>query len=368
MDLDVVEVVARFGGTIIDVAHVGPTDVYRIGTAPGTNLTVPGLTSFPLVDGAKIRHPHGVVAVEHESSTELRVGELVLSLTRAKLPRAPLARPRPDWRPPVFLALSLIAHLTLWLIALTHAPFERLLEKPRPRMRFAHIAQPVPEPEPKPKPEKREDEPEQRAQPASHARVTRSQLAEQANRAERPTSTEEMGREASYWTARVAKSFDNTKVVERVGALREEDNFTEEDTYTDGFSGEKRFDPSTREGFESIKSQGFTTMPLDVKQCANKKTCSVKGPIPALFVRTHLIEQMGAIYECYAQHAEGPGTIELAFTIDGNGAVQDARGSGLGGTGACAAQVAGTIFFKALGNDYDPPRETRVRWTILFKS
>jgi hypothetical protein len=105
----------------------------------------------------------------------------------------------------------------------------------------------------------------------------------------------------------------------------------------------------------------------DVKLCPNKD-CTVEGPIPALYVRTHLLHHMDAIYECYEQHASGPGTIVLSFTIDSHGGVHDAQGSGLGETGACAARVVGEIFFKALGDDWDPPRETRVRWPVQFKS
>ena len=117
MDSDVVEVVARFGGTILDVAHVGPADTYRIGTAQGTNLSVPGLTCFPLVAGGKVRHPVGVPVVERDGRTELRVGVLSIHITRTKLSGAPIARRRIEWRTPAFLAASLVVHLAIWFVA-----------------------------------------------------------------------------------------------------------------------------------------------------------------------------------------------------------------------------------------------------------
>jgi hypothetical protein len=359
MDRDVVEVVARFGATIIAVAHVGPNETYRIGTAPSANLAVPGLTSFPLVDGGTIRRPHGVHAVEHERGTELHIGALTLSIARTKLSRAPLARPRIDWWPRMFLAASLIAHLSLWLIALAVAPFERLIEKPRPRMRFAHVAEPSESIEPKPL---RKRESGAAAQPESATRVARPA------RGKRPEDDAELGRPASYWTARVAKAFDNTKLVERLGELTAENQYVEDDENAKGFGGGGgRFDPGPAESVNTGEGYGAAMMAYDVKLCP-KKSCTVTGPIPALYVRTHLHAHMDAIYDCYAQHADGPGTIVIEFLISPDGAVRDARGSGLGETGACAARVVGEIYFKALGNDYDPPRETHVRYPLLFKS
>jgi hypothetical protein len=354
MERDVVEVVARFGGTIIDVAHVGPTETYRIGSAPTANLAVPGLTCFPLVDGRMIRHPHGIAAVEHEGWSELQIGALTLWVGRTKLAVTPVARRRPEWRVWAFLAASLIAHLAVWLIAVTTAPLERLVDKPRP-MILVHNAVAPERVEPKPA---RKRESAAAAQPANGDRVPRP-------RAKRRTSaTEEMGHDAGYWAARVMKSIDDAHVVEQVGALTAENQYDEDAENAKGFGGSPRMGPP-----ESIKTNGYEgiMIPFNVKLCPNK-SCTVKGPIPALFIRTHLHAHMDAIYDCYLEHAGGPGTIVLEFSITADGAVRDAHGSGLGETGACAAGVLGEIYFKALGNDYDPPRETHVRYPVLFKA
>jgi hypothetical protein len=182
MDTDVVEVVARFGGTILDVTHVGPTETYRIGTAPGTSCAVPGLTCFPLVDRGTIRRPLGVDTVERDGWMELRVGEVALWISRTKLHRAPLGRPRFDIRPIVYGAATLVAHLAIWLIAVAYAPPERLGEKSR--MRLVHVAEPPPPPppvEPTPKPAAEQPSAED-TQPAKAERVTRAQQLARAKR------------------------------------------------------------------------------------------------------------------------------------------------------------------------------------------
>ena len=53
----------------------------------------------------------------------------------------------------------------------------------------------------------------------------------------------------------------------------------------------------------------------------------------SLRVFAQLHEIMGAIYECYTEHSDGPGTITLEFTIKGDGSVVNASGTGLGDTG-----------------------------------
>ncbi|HEX5062723.1 MAG TPA: hypothetical protein VFV99_25295 [Kofleriaceae bacterium] len=351
MDSDVVEVVARFGGTILDVAHVGPADTYRIGTAQGTNLSVPGLTCFPLVTGGKVRHPVGVPVVERDGWTEIRVGALSIHITRTKLARAPLARPRIQWRTPAFLAASLVVHIAIWFVALLHAPIEKLpAQKPRPRL--VHVEVAPPEPPPKPAPHEATENERKKAsvaavQPSRRPRVPREE------RDERITTTEAA-------VAAMARSFDAIDLAGKMADLRPEDTYREDEANARGFGGGgtgRRFDPGPA---ESIASGPYATMIFDVKLCPNK-ACTVEGPVPALFVRTHLLAHMDEIYACYMEHASEPGTIVLSFTITPDGAVRDARGTGLGETGPCAARVVGEIFFKALGNDYVPPRSTYVR-------
>jgi hypothetical protein len=348
---DVVEVVARFAGTIVDVKHVGPTSTYRIGTAPDVDLAVAGLTSFPIVEAGRVRCPVGMETHAHGATTELRAGAITLHLTRMKLTRSAVPRRRFDLRTPAFVLASLITHLALWLAAERLAPFERI-DSEHPRLRLARLASP-PAPVPPPPVADTQPPPRAHAKAASvqPARNDRAAVVAREIRADRLRAEEAV--------RAVAKSFDDTQVVARVGELTAEDAYVEDDANAHGFGGGRRFDPSQREGWGTIETGAYATMIYDVKLCP-KQSCDVVGPIPALYVRTHLHAHMDAIYDCYATHASGPGTIVLEFTITGDGAVRDARGSGLGETGACAARVVGEIFFKAL------ERETRVKYPVKF--
>jgi hypothetical protein len=352
MDSDVVEVVACFGDTIVDVAHIGPTGAYHIGTAPGVDLEVAGLTRFPLVDGRVVRCPVGMQAFDDGEVTVLRAGALAIRVSRTKLPRASLARPRFDLRVPLFVLASLIAHLAVWLAAVRFAPLERVaIERPR---RFTRLIEaPVPPPPPVPSPV---IAPKPAVQQVHERRVAVDRKRAELERVRIVSANR--GRVVDT-VASVAKSFDDIRLEERLGELTAENTYDEDAANAQGFGGGRRFDPSQREGFGTVETGPYATMPYDVKLCP-KKSCDVVGPIPALYVRTHLHAHMDAIYDCYTAHADGPGTIVLEFTITADGAVRDARGSGLGETGSCAARVAGEIFFKALGS------ETRVRYPLRF--
>lgn len=361
MDREVVEVVVRFGSTILDVAHVGPTETYRIGTAPDTNLAVPGVTAFPLVDGRTVRCPVGMRAIEQAGSTELSVGALTIHVTRTKLPRTVLARPRVEWRPHAFGLASLVAHLAIWLAALVFAPLERVAAPRVSPLRLARIADVPPPVDEAKRPPRSRASANGSHPPRPHAPANRSRPPGVARPSRGVTSGIEAARSETVASAvsSVAASFDRIDVAKQLGELDPDDAYIPERATGGGFGSGRSFDPSKREGFGSIESGGYATLPFNVKLCPDR-SCTVKGPIPALYVRTHLHHHMAAIYDCFAQYADGPGTIVLEFTITADGAVRDARGSGLGETGACAARVAGEIFFKALGS------ETRVRYPLRF--
>jgi hypothetical protein len=351
----VVEVVVRFGDTILDVAHVRPHETYRIGTAPGLELAVPGHTNFPLVSGGSIRCPVGVPVRHIGATIELRFAYASIELTKRELDLARLARPRPPWRVAAFVAASLLVHIAVWLCAVTLEPFERLIERTneRPRMRYVHVADHDPPPEPPPKPVAKPVEP----QPVPSASAPVSPPPRRA-RAERLTVTNQAEAAAKF-----AAMVDKTHVVERVSALRPEDTYNEDDANAKGFGGSPRFPPG-----ETIATGDYKVMAYDVKLCP-KKSCTITGPVPGSFIRAQLHEHMDAIYRCYLEHASEAGTIVLEFSIAGDGSVHNASGSGLGETGACAARVLPEIYFKAIGDNDVPegkPKVTRVRYPIRF--
>jgi hypothetical protein len=353
MATSVVEVVVRFGDTILDVVYVRPHQTYRIGTAPGLELALPGHTSFPLVAGGRIRCPVGVPVTHVGATIELRFAYASVELTKRELDVTPVPRPRLRWGVIAFVVASLILHLGIWAAATTLEPFERLVDVQQPRLRYVHVAdrEPPPEPPPMPVVEKRE-EPHAAAAAAPPA-------APRKRRAIERISVANPAEAASRFAAMVAK----TNVVERVSALRPEDTYNEDDANAKGFGGSPRFPPG-----ETIKTGDYKVMTYDVKLCP-KKSCTLSGPVPGTFVRAQLHEHMDEIYDCYVAHASEPGTIILEFSIAGDGTVHGAKGSGLGETGACAARVLPQIYFKAIGDNDVPegkPRVTHVRYPIRF--
>jgi hypothetical protein len=360
MARSVVEVVVRFGDSVVDVAHVPPDAEYRIGTAPGVDLAVEGHTSFPLVAAGRIRCPVGLPSSEQDGRVELQLARLTLTLTPISLDVPAVARPRFDARLLRFALASLLVHVSIWLWAAVTAPFERIVEQPRPRLRHVHVEDvsepPVP---PKPAVEQAREPTAERpklAAPRAKRKVTRTTETDVATA---------MPASMAAAAAMLAKSAADTHVVERVSALRPEDTYNEDDANAKGFGGSPRFPPG-----ETIKTgPGYKLMLYDVRLCP-KKSCTVTGPVPASFVRAQLHEHMDAIYDCYVQHADGPGTIVLEFTIMGDGSVRDAKGRGLGETGACAARVLPEIYFKAIGDNDVPEGKTRltkVRYPLEFR-
>lgn len=327
----VVEVVVRFGATLVEVVRVGPGETFALPWHSTVRLVVDGMIRVP----------------------SLQVGLATIEVTRCVAATERVERPGVQLRLAAFVLASLVVHLGVWLYAMLFEPFERLVETQRPRLRHVHVAQmDEPAPEPSPRAE---------VQPPAPA----------VTRAKAPASRRETGVEqrratnAAAAAAEVAAIVENTRVVERVGALRPEDTYNEDDANSRGFGGSPRFPPG-----ETIKTgEGYELMTYDVRLCP-AKSCKVTGPVPPAFVRAQLHEHMTAIYACYTKHASGAGTIVLEFTIAGDGSVRDARGSGLGETGACAARVLPQIYFKAIGdNDVadGKPRTTRVRYPIEFR-
>ena len=343
MARDVVEVVAHFGDTVVAIAHLGPRDSYRIGHAPDVDLAIAGHTSFPLVDRGTLRLPLGAPVEQRGSTTTVRFGQVSIAIARTKLPRTRVPKQRPAWRTPLYVLASAAVQLFIYLWAMVHEPLERLVVKQEPRLRYVHVDTPEPDPAPK-----------RTTQAPAHAAASAAPAGNRPRHAHRDADRG-IAEAMSLAIARATK----IDAPWRVAQLRPEDTYDEDAANQKGFGGWGRFDPDQREGFETVKAGEYVTFNFDVKLCPDQ-ACTAKGPFPKQGVRGYLHANMAAIYDCYVQHASGPGTIGLEFTITGDGSVRDSKGSGLGEVGLCAARVVASINFKALAGD------THVRYPIRF--
>ena len=153
-----VEVTVRFAGTLLEAVVIVPGRSFRLGSAPGVDVAVPGLISFPLVDsGGLVRIPAGLTAFRQDgvaladiaplaltgdTRIRLAIGAIVIDLAVAT-PVAPLARLPLDRRPLPYLAVALVAHLAVWTAAMS-----RGVPPPVPRLVHARLAKRPPPPPP----------------------------------------------------------------------------------------------------------------------------------------------------------------------------------------------------------------------------
>src|SRR5262249_53904655 len=103
--------------------------------------------SFPIIDSGNVRIPLGTPTAKQGETTTLRLGRVAIAIRRTKLPHVPVPKRRPDWRPPAYLLGALIVELFIYFLAISCEPFQRLVVKREPRLRYAHVGEPPPEPE-----------------------------------------------------------------------------------------------------------------------------------------------------------------------------------------------------------------------------
>jgi hypothetical protein len=114
MTQDVVEVAARFGDTLLEVALVERRFV--VGDAPGADLRIAGVPPV-VVDGFDVRGPRGTQTLRFGDRVRLEVGPVELEVARVRRPVAQVPHQRIERRPLAYLALSLTAHVALYAIA-----------------------------------------------------------------------------------------------------------------------------------------------------------------------------------------------------------------------------------------------------------
>ncbi|HEX7700259.1 MAG TPA: hypothetical protein VF403_06055, partial [Kofleriaceae bacterium] len=134
------QITARFGDSLVETAEIERDGSYRIGTAPGVDLAVARIGSFPIVTGDAtgfiVRTPVGMgdatdVRLAADQPVTLRFGMITITIELVAQ-TAPLPVRKIDRRPYAFIVGSLIVHLLVWgaAIVFAHAP---IAKKPRPR-------------------------------------------------------------------------------------------------------------------------------------------------------------------------------------------------------------------------------------------
>jgi hypothetical protein len=292
--MQVVERIARIGDTILEVEHLPPCERYRLGT--------------------------------------FQVGLVTVTISRTTLdvPRVP--RQRPELRPYVYLAASLIVLLAIWFAAVTTSPLEKIV---RPTRRIAHVTH-VHEPPPPPTTAKE-------SKPAAVGVIAHHH------------------REPAATPAHLAKVIGNIHIAEQLAAA---DGPADPDAALDeqGFGGgghrfdvdavapEKTYEVGKWALPTYFRKKGELAPVPSITLC-DDGSCSVEGPREMHAILAQLIEHEAEIAMCYREHTgDLDGQIRIRFVISPQGKVTGEYGTpdgpvgyGTGTVGRCVAKLAARL-------------------------
>lgn len=398
--MQVAEIAVRFGDTLIDSRHLR-SGTFRIGSAPGVDLAMVGLTSFPLVERAErsfvVRIPTGLRATRFddlareatpvEGPLVLRPGdriavtlgtvevEIVL-VTRA----APLARPPLDTRWPRWIAGALIAHL-LALLVIDRLADPEIQGVPVPSLYSLLPRAPEPEPPPsvqarvRPRPSKK-SRPQPRAIAAAIEPAASEPAAAKATERRRAKAVAGARKSAGGIFGSLGESIgaivgkaDIQKEVDAAGPL-----YREYEATTGQFGNGRHFEgaPTVKVGRYATISSGRGAgdyyrlrgeiggpMPPSVEHCTGE--CTASGGLHRDVVRSAIASYNQAILGCYERGgaAKRAGEVVVELTIGDDGKVITTDGEGLGRTGACVAGVLRRVKFPKAA-------PTTVRYPLSF--
>lgn len=270
----VIEVVARIGDSIIDIAHLPPGATYRLGTA---ELATPTSATF--------------------TSSTRRAGLVRITMTRGFRVETPVPRKRPEIRTWIFTIASLAVHLAIVIVAMRFEALERLVARREPpRYRFAHIAD-----EPEPERGRAPDPANVETSGTATARARRATEREDRP-AKRPRgwarSTEVYGTGFAEAAQRLAKSMDFVRpdMLDGQGPLYDPHALEEQ-----GFGGH-RWDIDNDPAFATIKAPDQ----LDLSDLA--ASAELYGMTPAekakrrIEIQTALAKKSAARGDCVPSH------------------------------------------------------------------
>jgi hypothetical protein len=295
-----VEVVVRFAGDLLDVIELPAGSTYLVGTTP----------------------------VRAVAGTEATFGLVTVTVSRRGDLEA-LPRPRIEARPYVYCALSLVAQVTLLVIAFWTAKSE-----------------PV-------------------SAPAIEATGVNRPGATRIKRFAMPAQTTERTPDPAPSETPVTADRSPEEEVERdTPAPQETQDFVPSEMTGGGLveqgpddgNGTSQFDPSANPAFDTVKVGDYSTLStgrsagegygpharnssLVVITC-DRATCLVLGGEKAVRVRKAVEERMADITECYKRAAvSGGGAVEIDFAVDEAGDIEDLELGDADPAGACVAKI-----------------------------
>ena len=347
------QITARFGDSLVEIVEIERHGSYRIGTAPGVDLAVAKIGSFPIVTGDAtgfvVRTPVGTgeatdVRLAADQPVTLRFG--MITITVELVARvAPLPMQKLDHRLHAFIFGSLIVHLVVWgaAVVAAHPP---ITKRPRPRTVLHPVLAKI---SPTPSPLASQPPPassSHAAPPSSGTRGKRSDLDElAAAAASAPGGSNKLS--PAYLAYLEALDQHMKDMLAAAGPL-----YVEDDAAGFGKHG-GAFDPTNRAGWGTIATGRFKTVSSghavgddyhlagesfpELALCESPH-CEIAGSLDKDAVQHVIAPQVAALANCVGQDS-----LTLALEIAPNGHVKKVHGHGK--IGRCAANVIGQLAF-----------------------
>ncbi len=364
-----VEVVAKFGDTLIDVRLLPSGGGYRIGCAPGVDLPATVATDFPLVTGTTVNVPIGATSLYPPGAHPLVADQVVelafdqITVRIALVPRPPrsLRGPRGDLRLPTYLGGSLVVHLAAWglIIALVAPAASAALRKPIVHARHVvpYKTQVVDEPR----------KPTHAGAEAARVLAAAPAIAPSMPSVLEGTSGAVMLGGFAGMVSAVGGTIDLGKAFVDMKSFVRPDDWE-----AGGFGGaQRKFDPRlevSKTGRYATVSHGHAAgddydlgeTPTPALALCSGTACVAVGGLDTVAIRGVLDDRSHAIAACYTRaHARTAVDIVVDFQVAPDGSVSHARGRGAIAT--CVADLVSSTTFPTAAE------ATRVRYPVAFR-
>lgn len=384
--MDAVEVVARFGTTVLDTVVLDPRGRYRIGTAPGVDLPLELEPSIAVVERDLVRVPPGASATVFEAGrgrpvtgelrlgapmrVELRLGRVTIAIRRIARP-APVPRAPIDRRRHLYDAASLVAHVVVVALAVGLVPvLDAPPRAPRP-VRVARFpeAQPPAHVAPSPVPAATTAPSDPNAAPPPAEKVADVSTSRRSRAIARAREAGILGADGVKDLRGLATS-DPSKAFEGVRPV-----YREEEAVARQFGGGESWDPggivpmgrfaTKANAGADYELAGATPAAKTAVDVCTGRACTITGALSqetiVAVIDAHA-EDLRACQERYAG-ARAHGVVSLSFDVDRDGSVLRPTADGMGGVAGCVLRAVQAIGFPTAPGD----QQTEVALSIEFR-